>query len=550
MAADQLTLDLSQQPEYSSPFIRDSDWLYALDQNPSGVYSSNQVVIDTSSLSNSNKWLDWNGSYLAVPIRIRVTANTANIGIVPQFSTCIKSGFFHFFNSCQVELNGTTVQQSTSLSNLMWNYRLLTTMSYNDLVKNGAAIGFWPDDSQSWGYASAASLSGLGFTNNLDASSVDLSAVTAGQGPVGSNQGFLRRQTWLSFDASGGSHAGASNNTDLATVFKPYVEYTPKAVGVKGECIYNMIGIVKLADICPLFKQMGLIKGLLIRLTLTLNQPTFTFTTTTTTFSAATVSFPYGGQTNPVMIASGEASNGGQQLRTAGDTFTCDARIGATPFSSALSSGVSTNTGPFGQTQVRLWVQSVILPPSEETELMSSPIRTYKYNDIYETDFNVAAGATVNQLLFNSVPRCRNLVLIPQDQTYGITSPYDSAAGTTLPMCGLTNLQVQLSGMNLFMNPVSYDYRMFLEQVQRTGLNDGLIDGLSSGLIGFNQWENNYRFYRVNLFQGNGSEDEVVKNVQVSFTSKSARALRMFCFVEFERELQLNILSSAIVSFR
>lgn len=548
MADDQLTLDLSQQNEYATPFVRNSEWLWVLDQNPSGTYSSGQSILETSSLSNSNKWLAWFTAYLAIPQRLRVQANTDNTGTCSTFMAGLKSGFFHSINSCQVEINGVTVQQNTQLSNLMWNYRLVTSLSYNDLIKNGSILGFWPDSSNSWGYSAAASISGVGFTNNQDATALTLATATPSNGSVGYNAGYLKRQQWICYSADAGSeHVAAATETALGQFFKSYVDYTAAAAGVKSSVIYNMISIVRLRDICPLFAQLGLCKGLLVRLTLTLNQPTVTYTTAAgPTLSAPTVSFPYGGQTNPIMITSAVAANGGVVGAAFVDTFTADLRIGTTAFSTATTA----NAGPFGQTNIRLWVQSVILPPDEEAELIANPIRTYKYNDIYEMDFAVAAGGSANQLLFNSVPRVRKLIMIPQDSTYGLTSPYDSSPATTLPMCGLTNFQVYLSGMPLFPTPVAYDYRQFVEQAGRTGLNYNLVEGLSSGLIGLDEWQNNYRYYVTDLHQGLESEDDVTKNIQVSFTSQSAQALRMYCFVEYERVLELNILSSSVVSFK
>lgn len=553
MADDQLVLDLSAQPEYVAPFVRNSEWLWTLDQNPSGTYSSGTCILDTSSLSNSNKWLNWQSAYLAIPQRIRCTAGAVNLAM-GQYMAGIKSGFHNTINSCQVELNGVTVQQSTQLSNLVWSYRLLTSMSYNDLIKYGSTIGFYPDDSNTWQYNAANSTEGEAatFSNNKDGGAVDVSAVAAGGTAVGYNRGFLQRQNWLSYNAAAAtSHAGAASQDQLNQIFKPYVAYTAAAGGVLAEVIYNMIAIVRLRDICPLFAQLGLCKGLLVRLTMTLNQPTFTVTYAGAggnITAISDVSFPYGGQSNPVMMASAAASNGAAGVGAL--TATVDLRVGTTAFSSALSAGGTANSGPFSQTNIRLWIQSCILAPEQEAELIANPIRRYHYHDVYEMDFAVAASGSVNQLLFNGVPRCRRLILIPLNDGGAANVVDGQGSGTTLPMAGLTNFQVYMSGMPLFPTPVAYDYRQYLEQFVKSGLNYGMVEGLSSGLIGQDQWENNYRYYVMDLHQGLESEDDVTKNLQVSFTSASAVAMRMYAFVEYQRELELNILSSAVISFK
>jgi len=578
MADDQLVLDLSAQQEYPAPFVRNSEWLWTTDQT-GGIYTAGTCILDTSSLSNSNKWLNYQSAYLAIPQRIRCTADAAldnlNMG---TFMAGIKSGFHNTINSCQVEINGVTVQQSTNYSNMIWSYRLLTSLSYNDLTKVGSSIGFYPDDSNSWTYNAADSADGITatFSNNRNGGYVDVSAANAAGAGVGFNNGFLQRQKWLSYNAAPlTGHVGAATETNLYNMFKSYVTYQEgdTATPTVSEVIFNMIAIVRLRDICPLFAQLGLCKGLLARLTLTLNQPTFSVTNNYTAavaaqmdaippisvnitpavpssnvFTAVTaVSYPYGGNTNPIMVASGATGSGFANVLDCTTLF--ELRIGATPFSAALQTA-SAAQAPFGQGEIRFWIQSCILAPEQEAELIANPIRQIKYADIYETEFTVDIAGSANQQLFNGVPRCRRLIMVPL-QEGGSSNVFDGqGGGCTLPMAGLTNLQVYMSGMPLFPTALSYDYRMYLEQFAKSGINYGMVEGVSSGLIGQDQWENNYRYYVVDLHQGIESEDDVTKNIQVSFTSQSAVAMRMYCFVEYERILELNILSSAIIAFK
>ena len=54
---DKLVFDLSQELEGTPNIFIRKDWINILD-NQNGQYSANQCVIDTSQLSNSNKYLN------------------------------------------------------------------------------------------------------------------------------------------------------------------------------------------------------------------------------------------------------------------------------------------------------------------------------------------------------------------------------------------------------------------------------------------------------------------------------------------------------------
>ena len=56
--SDQLVYDLAQQTEASPTIFVKKDYLSIID-NMGSSYSSGQCVIDSSSLSNSNRYMDW-----------------------------------------------------------------------------------------------------------------------------------------------------------------------------------------------------------------------------------------------------------------------------------------------------------------------------------------------------------------------------------------------------------------------------------------------------------------------------------------------------------
>jgi hypothetical protein len=76
MSADKLVFDLSQEIEGSPQVFIKKDWLSILD-NMNTQYSSNQTIIDTSQLSNSNKYMSYREAYLAVPLIMTLSTSTA-----------------------------------------------------------------------------------------------------------------------------------------------------------------------------------------------------------------------------------------------------------------------------------------------------------------------------------------------------------------------------------------------------------------------------------------------------------------------------------------
>ena len=71
--SDKLIFDLAQEVEGSpNVFIR-KDWLNILD-NQNQNYNNNQSVLDTSQLSNSNKYMSYREAYFLIPLLLTLTS--------------------------------------------------------------------------------------------------------------------------------------------------------------------------------------------------------------------------------------------------------------------------------------------------------------------------------------------------------------------------------------------------------------------------------------------------------------------------------------------
>ena len=181
--SDKLVFDLAQEVEGSpNVFIR-KDWLNILD-NQNQNYNNNQSVIDTSQLSNSNKYMSYREAYLSIPFLITVAQTSTIVGGTAPASSfgpntslssadyCVglKNWFGQIIHSYTLDYNGTTIVQQTPYIN-MWNsFKLMTSLSLDDINTQGATIGFYPDDALTWNFtpAGTAAAYGNGVCNNSE----------------------------------------------------------------------------------------------------------------------------------------------------------------------------------------------------------------------------------------------------------------------------------------------------------------------------------------------------------------------------------------------
>ena len=232
---DAIVYELSSMSESDPNIFIKKDWVSILD-NQNANYAGNQAVIDTSQLSNSNKWINYREGYLTIPLQLCMSTVTASNTFAPQTTTTaadyavgLKNWYGSVIHSISVDLAGSTIIQQTPFQSLWNNFKLLTTLSYQDLLTIGPSIGFYPDNSSSWSYNTAASVYGsVGVSNNVNNY---LAPVVSG--PLNSleqsNTGMYQRQKLWNFNILGLTGVAQSafsvliSQTALNQVFKSQV---------------------------------------------------------------------------------------------------------------------------------------------------------------------------------------------------------------------------------------------------------------------------------------------------------------------------------------
>jgi hypothetical protein len=149
--ADNLLFEQSNESQMTTePFVS-RQVVYVVDQN-NGAYNG-QIQLDTSSLSNSGKYASYSEGYFEVPLVLTLTQVTADANFASAnyaFAAGLKAGYWHLLHSFSVEYNNTSVVQLTPFSNMYIHYKMMTSMSNEDVEKFGTGLGFWKDSATSF----------------------------------------------------------------------------------------------------------------------------------------------------------------------------------------------------------------------------------------------------------------------------------------------------------------------------------------------------------------------------------------------------------------
>jgi hypothetical protein len=235
---------------YTTSEFTQKQYLYVNDNN-NGSYSS-QIVLDTTSLSNSGNYIGWSEAFILMPLLIQFQsvagANTlagpeslsfTNDGIY-DWAVGMKNGYWQMIHSMTVEFNNRNIVQQVPFLNVFCSFKAMTTWSQEDLVNWGSICGFYPDTADSWLYnnitnanpltTNLLNTSGTGICNNRNCPYVTMNVflasfsdqtVTATGGTIPSsynlttkctvpnaslrqtyNVGLQTRQSWINYNPS------------------------------------------------------------------------------------------------------------------------------------------------------------------------------------------------------------------------------------------------------------------------------------------------------------------------------------------------------------
>lgn len=560
-AADLYLYEKSSNTTKDPNVFLSKKWV-VINDNSNSQYRSGQSQIFTSSLANDSRWAAYSDAFLSIPLVFSLSGSgigdTATQATNMDWSIGYKNaGWLQFVHSLQVSLGGSTLVQQTSYANLYNVFRLLTTLNYNDVTSIGSSIGFFPDTSTSFLYTTAATADGQGTCNNRNAFAA--TAVTNSFTSYESyNQGLTKRQSFINYDIAGKAGTNQSPLGQLLTeqacnnIYKSYV--FKKAAGVQQVVV---MGIIRLKDLHSLFQNFPLSKGVNMTITMNLNQTQFTLTTgPNKELTLSSISSQQNG-TNPMMIASAAASNGSNGCIAGTKTINASCFVGSQiQWSQQVTDGCV--AAPFAS-QISLNVPCYVMDSVIESAYLSSPNKRIFYTDIAQYLIsNISPNAQFNSLITNGQAGLKSVVCMPFFNTSSagvganaspLLSPFDTAGGTTSPLCLLNNFNVRISGENMLQDNALYTYQTFMEHLYGCNAYSAGVDGMGgNGLIGQLDFESSYCYHYVNCSRMEASQLSVPKSVQIVGTNQSAKNIDLICFTEFGCVIDLNVLTGARVA--
>jgi len=580
MSCDKLVYDLSQEVEGSpNVFIR-KDWLNILD-NQNTNYQNNQSIIDTSQLSNSNKYMAYREGYLSVPMLLSARAAFNNAGglVFKDYSLGLKNWFGTIIHSLTLDYNGTTIIQQTPLCNLWNSFKLLTTLSWNDVSTIGSSIGFYPDVPDSFQFDLAnLNKSSLGINNNVlgqvftsATGTLSQNIFTQQNGEIGGNIGATFRTKWIAYNpsaplGSGATYANLLPAQSCKNIWKSYISTTQaSAAAVNPISAISIMGVIYLKHIHSFFNMVPLLKGVFMKLTLNLNNASTSITYTKAddagTFLQCTNSTVYVGGVQPILVPSTKAGFGFSPDPAAGvyNVF-FDLTVGATCNNTDITTGGAV-AGTLSKS-VYLYVPAYTFNPTFEQAYLSQNIKQIKYTDIYQYQITganaISPNGQFNNLITNGIANIKSVLILPfYSTTMAIgsqpvieyLSPFDTAGGgTCAPMASINNFNVQIAGQNAIYNMQKYTFEEWVNQLNGcNAVNGGLTDGLTSGLIDFLGFSTSYPFYYVNVERMLPVEQSVPKSVQILGTNQNALPLNLIIFIEYGVQISIDVLTGARV---
>jgi len=536
----------------SNVHFSDKNFTFITDSTSnSGSFSSGQIQFDLSTLNSQSQWINLSEAVIEFPVKMTAQVITAATGTVSPLTiansatTIIKNGWHQWIDAAQLIINGQTIQSSQPYENIAATFRILSTWSQDELKKFGSTCGVALDDCTS-DTSNPTAATGLNNTTYSTVAAAVKGFDCVNNQSVLNNKGVNARNSMTNSDIN---PAAASLQTTILgasamkTAGRSHVSSLAAGSNTANAYFYsaNYMATVRLKDICDIndFPMVKNLKGFLY-LSFNSSQVNLTGTTASSVLSAVSIT-PLTGRTTPFMINNTAT---GLVLATGSTGAPTIQIVGSVD---ATTTGQGTNAGPL-LTNARMLVPYYISNPKTDSALTQSS-KFFTTLEKIVNPLTVSAGASINYTISTGIPNPRKLLLLPMWQNLGGTnnltnpevSPFDSVPATSGAFAGLANLQVYLANKPCYQYPVQYDFEQWLSENSQLGLNGAAINEQTSGLLTEQLFEQNHRFYYVDLSRRLESEDGASKSVQVSFTNPSATfGMKVIAIVWYEKQWVIN----------
>jgi hypothetical protein len=539
--------------ENSSMPFTSKKWTTITDSTSnSGSFSGNQIQFDLSTLASQSDKISLKEAVVSFPVKVYAKITTAGTGaettktIATVHSTIIKNSWNSYINSCQLVINGNTVQNANNYQNVATSFKLLSEWGQDDVQKWGSTIGFALDDCSADGDSTSTYTTNIGFSN----AGSGIATSTRGLDVINNqsvlyNKGIQTRMNMLNNDVTGSTFQKAV--TDAATMTAAGVSnvaYVAAGSNTLNDIVYSAcyVANVRLRDLVDL-EQFPLVSNLKGYLYLYCNAATVTLTGTAASTAIASVDVNvYNGQSCPILVNTSATGIILGQYATTPPVVTITAEV-----SGSSSNLVSLSGHAPIMTSARLSVPYYTPTPAVARTLENSA-KPFSMLEKIVNPFYVSSKSSINFTIVSGIPNAKKLILVPLLQGLGgstkFTNPeiscFDTVPMTSSPFATLTNLNVFIGNKPVFNQPIMYNYDEFIQQVSDTGLYGGQSDNQTSGLISEQLFNQNHRFYYFDLSRREIASNGASQSVQVQCTNATSYGMKVIAILFHEKNYVID----------
>jgi len=503
----------------------------------------------------------------------------------------LKTNYQTLIHQIEVVANGKTVNDTQPFISQYAGFRMLSQMTTNDLQQWGSSLGFGQelDSEKAVQYLPVPNAytlqAGVGLTNNVPFgfAGVPATDTQSAMSPFGQNGGAvnksLQRRATRVVDTTGvgatsynkvyGAGNGASGAA-LMTLTQLNEEFKPNYTVTSNIMTWHDLAVIPLKYLCDVVDKMGLVKKLDMILRIYFNTGSLQVAvagaaTPATTLQLGAFSGSTFANTCPLSInyLPATVANGG--IPTATTAIVAGVFIARPPTTAISAGGTTVNLGlatSHSMPSCRTYYSLVKLAPAQmESYVLANREKQVVYeNVIYNQYSNIGAGSTFSQLVQSGIKNPLAVAIIPfigpstltgaaGSATVGFEqwqSPYDqTGGGGGYSPISLTNLSVQLGGVQVLNSSLYYTFENFLEQV---GLAETLTSsdfGVGTGVISSSWWDMN-RVYYIDLARGRDADKASMRNLSISFKNNSNAIISLMIFTVYLDRIIVDVETGSV----
>lgn len=560
---DSLRLHQSSSQKSDTPdFVATDKQTVDIYDAQGGSYSSGQVSFDLNPITSSSSFLDWQSSYLTIPIEVTLELDTSTTAVWTaemenQFAVSFKGSDMALINGLTVTCANQQVVTLQQLSQIPIHYKLLTQFNSNDQDVKGPVIGFHKDTAKSMRWHAE-----LGEVNNA----IVPIAKTLTEPKPAFNEGRFERMTRngpinladTTVVNRAASNLGFLTEGSLKTNNRNWVKIgdvaeSDGAITATKKIVLTYMATMWMADIHDLFKKCDLIRGALWQITFHTNIPAnFSCTFTGVNASACALTNCVANTINGFMpfmispISTGTGTKTGLHADIGG-AMKMTTKIG------------NSNTGTSGSCVLHCTMYN--LAASVVTKYVANPLKTIVYEDFIisrpQSLLNIVPGGNVRANITAGLARLRWMLIVPYLESAAngsvvgvagamsvLNSPFTSTGACTTSRAIVDNFNVTVAGKSLYDRNFKYTYDHYIrEQFGFNTMNGNAVDGLRTGLISEDDWVNSYCYIAVNMERHPESSDKLPASVDVEWVNSSTRTMSYIAYLFYEKEFDIDILT-------